>query len=306
MTIHHKFPVITTGLSGLVGSRIANLLSQEFSFVDLSLDTGADITNLDRLKKIFEKHKQINSVIHLAAFTDVDAAWEQQGDKDDSCYQVNVVGTRNIAQLCAESGKFLIHFSTDFVFDGKNPPEGGYAENDSPSPIEWYGQTKFLAEKEVQKSDVNYCLLRIAFPFKAKPEASSLEPIVKLDLLRKIIEGLKNDSLPPLFSDQTITPTFIDDIAQVVKICLKRKFKGIYHCAGSSFLSPYQMACQIAASFGFNKEKIKKIKLSEFLKNSVRPRQQYLPLSNQKLQKEIGIQMKTFPQALEAIKKQLA
>lgn len=311
MVINHKFPVIATGLSGLVGSRLGHLLGKEFSFIDLSLDTGVDITSFNQLKQIFEKNRQISTLVHLAAFTDVNTAWEQRGDKKGACYQVNVIGTRNLARLCAESNRFLIHFSTDFVFDGKNPPEGGYTENDSPSPIEWYGQTKFLAEKEVKESGVDYCLLRIAFPFKAKPEPKTLEPASKLDLVRKIFQWLKEDSLPAMFSDQIITPTFIDDIVRVVAICLKKKIKGLYHCVGSSSLSPYLMAREIADHFGFDKEKIKAIKLEEYLNQlneedqSLRPRQKNLILSNQKIQKETGVQMKTFPQALSAIKTQL-
>ncbi len=309
MEVNHQFPVLTTGLSGLVGSRLATLLDQEFSFVDLSLDTGVDITDFERLKQVFARNRQIKTVIHLAAFTDVNAAWEERGDKKGSCFQINVIGTANIAQLCAENGQYLLHFSTDFVFDGKKPPSGGYTEKDKPNPIEWYGETKFLAEKEVEKYLTDYCLLRIAFPFKAKKGPASQDSTQKLDLVRRILLGLEEDSLPPMFSDQIITPTFIDDIAQVVKICLKKKIKGLYHCVGSSQLSPYQMSRQVATAFNFDPHKVRKITLKEFYRalheESPRPRQQYLSLANQKLCQTIGFSMKTFPQALTAIKAQL-
>lgn len=312
MVINHKFSVLTTGLSGLVGSRIAYLLEKDFSFIDLSLDKGIDIANIDQIKEIFAKNKQVNEVIHLAAFTDVDAAWEQRGDKKGNCYQVNVVATENLARLCGQTGKFLIHFSTDFVFDGQKPPPGGYTEKDKPHPLEWYGQTKLLAEEKVKNSLEDYCLLRIAFPFKAKPEPKTLEPSVKQDLVRRMISNLKQDTLLSLFSDQIITPTFIDDIAKVVALCLKRKITGLYHCTGSSHLSPYQMAKRIASEFNFKKTVIKSISLENYLeklaaetKGTPRPRQKQLPLSNKKLTKTFNVHMKTFPQALKTIKKQL-
>ena len=101
--------IIGTGLSGLVGSRIVELLSDRHDFVDFSLDSGIDITDKSLLEKAFRKNREARVVLHLAAFTDVDKAWEQRGDKDGLCYRVNVIGTRNIAQLCAKYNQYLIH-----------------------------------------------------------------------------------------------------------------------------------------------------------------------------------------------------
>jgi dTDP-4-dehydrorhamnose reductase len=292
-----KLKIIGTGLSGLVGSRIVELLADKYDFLDLSLETGVDLTQLDQVKERV-KGSEAEVVIHLAAFTDVDRAWEQQGDKNGSCYQVNVIGTRNIAQLCAQHKKYLIHISTDYVFDGKNPPIGGYTEEDKPSPIEWYGQTKLWAEEAVEDSGAKFSIARIAFPFRAK-----FKP--KKDLVRKIIEGFKKDSLPPMFVDQRITPTFIDDLAQALDVFIQKKPTGIYHLVGSTILSPYGLTGVIAEVFGFDKKIIKQGSLAKFQKTASRPRGFNMGLSNQKVQKELGIKMKTIKEALQLIKEQV-
>lgn len=288
--------IIGTGLSGLVGSRIVELLSDKYNFVDFSLDSGVDITDKSLLRKAFQENKEAQVVLHLAAFTDVNKAWEQRGDKNGLCYKVNVIGTRNIAELCAKYDKYLIHVSTDFVFDGRKKTP--YTEEDKPSPIEWYGETKYWAEKEVEKSQVKHCIARIAFPFRTNfPK--------KLDLVRKIIEGLKENSLPPMFADQIITPTFIDDIAHALGSLINRSAQGIYHLVGSTSLSPFELAVQIAEVFGFNKRTIKKASLGEYLEKGGRPRQKNLALSNKKLKKELGVEMRTLNRALKIIKSQL-
>jgi len=295
--------IIGTGLSGLVGSRIVELLQKKHLFTDFSFDSGVDITDFNQLKKAFQENQEAEIVLHLAAFTDVDAAYQQKDDKNGLCYKVNVLGTNNIARLCRETGLYLIHISTDFVFSGRK--ETAYTEDDIPDPIEWYGQTKLSAEEEVNKSGCNYLILRTAFPYKAESGPKKLEPRVKLDLVRKIKGGLEKGEKIPLFTDQIITPTFIDDMALVIEAIVQKRPKGIYHMTGSTSLSPFELAQKISETFNLKKDLIKKASLKEYLKQNKRPRQMRMELSNHKLRKELGIEMKTVDQALQLIKEQL-
>jgi len=301
--------IIGTGLSGLVGSRVVELLFDKYQFISFSLDSGVDITDFSLLKEKFLENKETEIVLHLAAFTDVNKAWKQNNEKNGTCYKVNVLGTRNIAKLCRQNKKYLIHISTDFVFDGKNAPPGGYREDDKPCLLkkEWYGKTKYLAEEEVKKSGCNFVIFRIAFPFKAKPSPKNLEPQIKLDLIRRIKKGLEEKKTLYMFADQIITPTFIDDIAKTILHSIRAKPQGIYHCTGSSKLSPYQIANKIAQEFDFDKSLIKKASLKKFLREypNSRPRQQNLSMSNKKIKKDLGIKMLTFDEALKKIKAQL-
>lgn len=305
-----KQQIIITGGSGLVGSRIQELLSGKFMFINWGLDTGVDITNRQLLEKKFKESPKVEIVLHLAAFTDVNGAFIQDGDKNGSCYKVNVLGSKNIAQLCKKYHKHLIHISTDYVFDGHNPAYGGYTEKSLPHPIEWYGKTKLWAEQEIKKSKCQFTILRIAFPYKAKVSNNKLEPIIKLDLVRNIIKKLKVKEKISMFGDQKITPTFIDDISKVIEktIELKTKLNGLFHCVGSESLSPYDLAIKIADIFSFNKAFIQKESFKNYLKNNptARPRPNNLTLSNKKLKQKLGIKMLTVDQGLKKIKEDLA
>jgi len=292
-----KPKIIATGLTGLVGSRVEELLSARFSFVSLGRPKF-NLLDFNGLKRAFQAHPEVGVVLHLAAFTDVQAAWQERQDKTGQCYQVNVLGTRNIVNLCHQYQKYLIYISTDYVFDGKK--DTPYIETDTPSPIEWYGQTKFLGEEEVQKRLVNFAIVRLASPFRAK-----FKP--KLDLVRKIIKGLKEKSLPPMFTDQMTTLTFIDDIALGLAKFFDDRPDGIFHLVSSSYQSPYEMVLQVAEIFGFDRGLVKKGSLAEFEKKSSpkdRPWHHYLALSNKKVQSELGIKMRTLKEGLVEMKKQ--
>ena len=287
--------IIGTGLSGMVGSRFTELFLQDFSFINLDLSQGIDITNQDQVNQVLSQH-QSAVVIHLAAFTDVSRAFKEKGDKNAMVYKVNVLGTKNIAQACKKNNHYLIHISTDFIFDGqKDTP---YTEEDKPKPIEWYGQTKLWAEEKVKNSGCKSAIVRIAFPFR------SYFP-TKKDLVRNIIDQLKQNNLHPMFFDQIITPTFIDDICQGLKIFIRKQPQGIYHLTGSTPLSPYDLAEKIKQIFNF-KQDIQKGSFKDFLKKDSRPRQQYLKISNQKVKQELNIAMKDIDSALTEMKQQLS
>lgn len=284
--------ILGTGLSGLVGSRIIELNPQH-QFTDLSLDTGHNILKPETLNDIF-KNTSADTVLHLAAFTDTNQAYQQTGDTAGLCYQLNVVGTQNIVNLCQKYNKYLIFISTDFVFDGKKA--GEYVETDNPNPLDWYGQTKFLGEQSVQT--INSSIVRIAYPYRSKFET-------KFDVVRKIKNRLENHETLNLFTDQITTPTFIDDIALGLGKMIGQKPQEIYHLVGSSSQSPYDMAILITKTFGLDQTLIQPSSLLDYLKTpGVRPYLVNSALSNQKFISEFGITPKTLVEGLTEIKTQ--
>lgn len=291
--------IIGTGMSGLVGSRIKELLSDRFEFVDFSLDSGVNILNTASLTAAFEANKDAFAVLHLAAFTDTNSAWEQRGDKTGLCYQLNVEGTRNIFNLAQKYNQYFIYISTDFVFDGaKTTP---YLETDTPTPIEWYGETKYLGEKLILDSGyTDFNISRITYPYRSK-----FEP--KVDIVRKVLAKLQNNEEVKMFSDQICTYTFIDDIAKSLGYFLDNKTSGIYHLVGSSSHSPYEMCLEIAKAFNLNQDLISASSLEEYLSSQPegsRPWQKTLITSNKKIT-DLGIHMSTLEEGLVEIKKQI-
>lgn len=290
-----KTPILTTGFTGLVGSRLAELLGNKYEFFNMDLTTGVDITDKEKISSFVKMHPA-KIMLHLAAYTNVNGAYEQTNDKAGLCYQVNVNGTQNITQVCQENKIYLIAISTDFVFSGKK--ETPYTETDLRDPIEWYGQTKAWAEEMVEKSGAKYAIGRIGYPFRAKFTA-------KPDIVAKTRKGLEAGSLYPQFSDMIITPTFIDDLALSIEKMFEQQPQGIYHLHNSTALSPYQLAQKVAHVFGFDPNSVKEGSLGKYLETTDRPYQKSLNMSNAKVQQKLGVNLKTFDEALEEIKKQL-
>lgn len=287
--------VLGTGLNGLVGSRITELLKDKYEFENLSRSSGVDITNKESvLGKI--KSSQASVVLHLAAKTNVDACeLDKPLGKEGEAWRINVEGTRNIADACLQSNKKLIYISTDFVFDGANPPAGGYSEEDIQNPINWYAQTKYEGEKIVKDLKTPWIIARISYPYRSKFE--------RLDFARVILKRLQEGLPVSAVTDQIITPTFIDDIVLAIDTLIKNNSQGIFHCVGGQSLTPFNASFLIAKEFDLDTSKINKSTLASFFENRAsRPFQ--LAVNNDKIEK-LGIKMRTFEEGLHEIKLQL-
>ena len=290
-----KPTILMTGATGLVGSRFVEMYGHKYNVVNMDLTTGVDITKIETFKPFFDSNKDVKTLIHLAAFTDTTRAQAELGDKQGVTYQVNVQGTKNIADVCREYGIHLIHISTDFVFDGKSGEP--YTEESPVSPLDWYGQTKAMAESVVQESGVDYTILRLSYPYRA---AYDLKP----DLIKKIRTGLEAGNLPPQFTDSIITPTFVDDLARSFDRVIELRPTGILHTVGSTSLSPYDLATKVATAFGFDPNLVQAGSLTEYLKSSTRPFARTVALSNQKATQLLGIKYLTIAAGLAEVQRQ--
>jgi dTDP-4-dehydrorhamnose reductase len=286
--------VAGSGLSGLIGTRFQELHGGDHEITNLDLSTGIDITNETQVVEAI-KNSGASVLLHLAAFTNVSAAHEQQGDDEGSCYRVNVVGTENMVKAARETGAYLIHISTDYVFDGTK--ETPYTEEDETNPIEWYGKTKLLAEERVINGLERWAILRLAFPYQARP--------MRPDFLANMIEKLSTNTLPPAFTDHTITPTFVDDLVGVFDYFVRNNPSGIYHTVGSSWHTDLEVATMVKQIFELPGE-VSEGSLEAYLKTTDRPYQKSMRVSNQKMLKETGLQMATLEEGLLSVRQQLA
>lgn len=287
--------ILGTGLNGLVGSRVVELLKSSFEFENVSRATGVDITDFSQVLNAVSK-SSAEIVLHLAAKTDVDGCEKERdlGIESDA-WKINVEGTRNVAQACEKFGKKLIHTSTDFVFDGKIGEDEFYTEESIPSPINWYSKTKHEGEKIVQQSSCPWVIVRLAYPYRANFE--------KPDFFRAIKKRLESGQPVIAVTDQIFTPTLIDDFAHCLKILIKNNNTGIYHTAGGDFLSPYDAVNVIAETFGLGKNSITKTTREEFFKDRA-PRPFRLALKNVKIE-SLGVKNSTFREGLFKIKEQI-
>lgn len=290
-----KQQILTTGATGLIGSRFIEMFENKYEVFNMDLTTGVDITKVETFAPFIESHPEAKFLIHLAAFTDTSQAFAQTGDKDGICYKVNVEGTKNISDVCKAHGIHLIHVSTDFVFDGTK--ESPYSETDDTSPIEWYGKTKAMAEDVVKESGAEYTIVRLSYPYRANYD-------LKPDLVKKIRAGLESGKLYPQFNDSIITPTFIDDIVRSFDKIIEKKVPGILHIVGSDSMSPYALAKKVAIAYGFDEAVVKEGSLVEYLKTASRPFAKTVAMSNAKATEILGLHFSTIEEGLTEVKKQ--
>lgn len=274
--------IALTGGDGLVGSRIVDLLKNDFNFINLPQKL-MDITNKDQ---VYQTLKEINFdfFLHLAAYTNVTQAETEK----DLCFKINVQGTKNIFEVVKNKKRKIIYISTDFVFDGLNPP---YNEDSVPKPIGVYGQSKYEGEKIIGN---NGMIVRIAYPYRAYFEK-------KLDFFRRFKSLLEEKKSLTMITNSLMTPTFIDDIAYGLKYLIKNYSPEIFHLVGKDSLSPYQIALLVAKKFNLDKNLILTTTYEEYIKTKPG-----LPQWNEiKSKKNNFWKMKTFEEGLNKVIKQL-
>jgi dTDP-4-dehydrorhamnose reductase len=285
--------IFTIGGSGLVGSRIVELLEAKgYSFTDLSLTSGVDITDpatLDVIKNDMEH----DVVLHLAAKADVDGCEKDKPlGEEGPAYKINVGGTQNVAEACKIGKKKMIYISTDFIFNGEKTPEGGYTEEDIPQPLGWYAETKEKGEEVVKKAGIPYIIMRIAYPYRK-------EFALKKDFVRAVADRLAQGQPVMAITDHIFTPTFIDDLAPAIDALIKNDATGIYHVVGDQSLTPYEASILIAKTFGYDQTLIGKTTRGEYFQGRA-PRPFDLTMNNAKIE-QLGVTMKTFEEGLQEL-----
>jgi dTDP-4-dehydrorhamnose reductase len=280
------------GITGLVGSRIVELLEGKHEFTNLSLETGANITDPSTLSMI-RNDTEHQAILHLAAKADVDGCeQDKELGEGGAAYKINVLGTQNVVDAAKITKKKIIYISTDFVFDGEKPAGEKYSEEDVPNPGNWYARTKYLGEEVVKNSGLPYVIMRIAYPYRKEFE-------MKKDFVRAILWRLQNNQAVAGVTDHLFCPTYIDDIAYAFEKLVSSNEQGIFHVVGSESLTPYDAAIKIASIFGCDTNLINKSTRAEYFKGKA-ARPFNLSLRNDKI-KKLGILMRGFEEGLQKL-----
>ncbi|HLC66572.1 MAG TPA: NAD(P)-dependent oxidoreductase, partial [Candidatus Nanoarchaeia archaeon] len=276
--------VLVIGATGFLGSKLMECFGKAFSVIGTHYGPpgpntiALDITDAAQVQQVFAQTDP-DIVILTSALTDVDLC-----ERDQSlAWSTNVQGVANIAAHCEH--RMLIFYSTDAVFDGNR---GNYAEHDRPNPINYYGRTKMEAEGIVQK--IPHHLILRSYLIYGEQDSPRF--------VNRVIRELREGHTVQAVTDADGTPTFIDDIADATLQLVQREKTGLYHVAGSTVLSFYDMAMTIAEVFGFSKKLILPIKNAELQRSAKRP--VHASLNIEKVSRE-GIRMSTFREGIEKI-----
>lgn len=270
------------GSLGMLGSHFRRLLAQQEILFVANDFQEIDITDLDKVSD-FVRIQKITHIINCAAYTQVDKAEEDP----KQAYLVNAMGPHHLGIAGRRHGARVIHFSTDYVFDGKgrNP----YTEDHYCTPIGAYGMSKLAGEIKLLDEHEDSCIIRTSWLF-GFPGKNFVDTMLRL-MSEK--EQLK------VVHDQTGRPTYCQDLAEVALELLDEE--GIFHFANASETSWFQFATEIhrqAKELGFplKTQTIVPISTREYPTPAKRPA--YSTLSTKKIEEYLGCAPRSWQEAL--------
>lgn len=263
--------ILITGSNGLLGQKIVNQLNDsQIPFLATSVGENRnsqcksknynqmDITNSDELKKIISEFEPTH-IINTAAITNVDYC----EDNEELCEKVNVEAVSKMFEISKKNNIHFIHLSTDFVFDGENGP---YKETDTTNPLSIYAKSKNSSEQILINSDYsNWSILRTIIVY------GEGENLSRSNIVLWAKSALSENKELTIVDDQFRSPTWADDLAWACIQSAKVNAKGIFHISGPKTFSIYELVCEIADYYGFNKSLIKPIKSSTLNQAATRP-----------------------------------
>jgi len=248
--------ILITGGSGLLGSNLSKLAPSKFEvyatynknkvrmkdvhFFQIDLTKKEQLVKIEQIKPDF--------IIHCAAITNVDYCEAHP----DEAYNQNVLTSINIAEIAKKIRAYLIHISTDSVFDGT---KGNYKENGTPNPTNVYGKTKLEAEQKILSIHAYSCIVRTNIFGWNKRD--------KFSLAEWMLNKLTNNEELPALKDIYFSPILVNDLAEALFKLQEKNYEGIIHIAGSETCSKLDFAYIIAEVFGLDKSLIRPISIHE-------------------------------------------
>lgn len=259
---------LVTGAKGQLGKEFVRQLRDCYALSREDLD----ISDLDKvLSVIRELRPQV--IINCAAYNFVDKAEEEF----ERAIQVNALGVFNLALVCREIGAILVHYSTDYVFDGQKV--GLYKEDNKPNPINKYGLSKYLGEEIIPKVLENYLIFRTSWVYGEGRQ----------NFLYKLSQWVKTIECIRVACDEFSVPTSTRTIVEVTLMALKKGLTGLYHLVNTGYASRYEWAKEYLRIKGIKKF-IYPAYQHEFNLPAKRPR--WSAMSNDKICRELGIEIK--------------
>jgi dTDP-4-dehydrorhamnose reductase len=243
-----------------------------FPHADLDVtDAGAVAAAMDAARP--------DVIVNGAAFTDVDGAEDHPID----ALNINAFGVRALARAAAKLGAGLVHYSTDFVFDGHATRP--YTESDAPNPQSVYGQSKLMGEWLASDAPRAY-VLRVESLFGGPAARSSID---------RIITSLRSGEPARVFVDRVVTPSFVDDVVDATWSLLTREAEpGLYHVVNAGETTWHALGAEAARLLGTDANLVP-VRVADVPMRAARP--QYCALSTARLA-GAGVSMPAWQDAL--------
>jgi len=274
--------ILVVGAKGMLGRDLTEVLHSSipgdevvgWDIEEIDIQKGEDtVTKIEKLRP--------DIVIHIAAYTDVDGC-ELNKEK---AFAVNAEGTRSVALAASKCHAKMVYLSTDYVFDGdKREP---YLENDSPHPLNVYGQSKLKGEQYVQTFVKDFLIIRTQW----------LYGLFGKNFVASVLRQAREKNTLSIVDDQTGSPTYTTDLAKAVSVLIQFGARGIFHVANSGLCTWCSFGQTILKLSGVNRVKVIPISSRELGRPATRP--SYSVLGCQKLKEETGLTMRPWSEALK-------
>jgi dTDP-4-dehydrorhamnose reductase len=260
--------ILVTGAAGLLGRAMSAVLADRHQVVafttrDLDLRDGQAVrAALDALRP--------EAIVNCAAYTDVDGAEDRPVD----ALAVNAFAVRSLAASAAALGATFVHYSTDFVFDGRaNVP---YSENDVPNPRSTYACSKLIGEWFAAEAPRHF-VLRVESLFGAPPG----EGMSRRSSVDRIVDAILAGEEARVFVDRTVSPSYLADICAATSHLIEHEAPyGLYHCVNTGACTWHELAVEIARQLGID-ARLRPVPVAEVRLRAERPT--YCALSSAKL-----------------------
>ena len=250
-----------------------------------------DITQPEQVQEVIALTKP-DVVIHTAAMTNVD----QCEFEKEACWAQNVKAVEYLAEVCQKQDIFLVHLSTDFIFDGAAGP---YDETAEANPLSFYGWSKYAAEKAVihAAAPLRWAIARTVLVYGIAYDMSRSNIIL---WVKKSLEERKNIKV---VTDQWRTPTLAEDLAMGCYLIASQEAEGIFNISGKDLLTPYEMAVMTADFFELDKELITEADSTTFTQPARRPARTGFILD--KPRQVLGYQPRSFREGIALLAEQM-
>lgn len=290
--------ILVIGANGQLGSDLTSLLERKGENVIPAYHTyiggvNIDIASEENVFSVFEAYRP-GVVINTAAFHNVDLCEEQP----ERAFLVNAIGPKNLAEASKKYNSFIIHFSTDYVFDGFLDVGKEYSEEDLPNPLNTYGKSKLEGEKMINDIMDNnkFLILRVQ-----ALQGISKSSVKGTNFIEKMIKTGEEKGLVKVVSDQITKPSFTRYLSELIYFLIRNEMSGTYHLAnGGTACSWYFFAKEIFNKLKMNVEciPINTNEASQLFNYRAR-RPLNTALSTKKIEKELGIKLKPWEESLE-------
>ena len=253
-------------------------LAFDFSAPDKS---QLDITDSASVSSMVDSYRP-DVIINCAAYNHVDKA-EQERER---AVAVNATGPAYLARAAAKRKAFLVHFSSDYVFDGQKE-NGLYTEDDAANPLNEYGRSKLAGEVAVREVVDKSLVFRLSWVFGEG----------KQNFIHKLMQWAKNDEYLKIACDEFSVPTYTDTVADVTLKALDQGVTGLYHLTNSGYCSRYEWAQAVFRDLGINKF-IRPVASSIFNLPAKRPG--FSAMSNGKLSSLLDIRIPSWEEGVRS------